>query len=50
MSFYPSGNNKLCPSSDWTCPYYNQGWCEMDMPEVECDDYMYYSEEDEEGD
>ena len=39
----------LCPSGDWSCPYYNQGNCEMNTPEVECDDYIYYNDLEEEG-
>ena len=41
-----------CPAESWDCPYYKKdGICGMPAeegchPRTECEDYMYYSEED----
>ena len=28
-------NEYFCPVGDWSCPYYNQGQCELDNPQLE---------------
>ena len=28
-----------CLTEDCECPYYKNGFCELDNPEEECDDY-----------
>lgn len=38
--FYP-----LCPTDDFTCPYYNAGLCLIESPARECDDYIAYYED-----
>lgn len=38
----------ICPVDDWTCPYcYDEGFCTLEMPFVDCDDFAYYWVEDE---
>lgn len=38
----------ICPSLDFTCPYYEQGYCTLENPAAECDDYaMRYDDEEE---
>ena len=34
---------KLCPTDDFTCPYYdgNTGRCELETADEDCDDYSY---------
>lgn len=40
-----------CPTSDWNCPYYNQGGiCMLDNPAEECDDYYATVGDDEDED
>ena len=42
-------NNKKCPVNAWDCPYFNlEDECELDYPEIECDDYCFYNGEEEE--
>ena len=41
-------NEYFCPVGQWDCPYYNQGQCELNNPQLECDDYALISIEDEE--
>lgn len=37
-----------CPINDWSCPYHSRyGSCTCEKPELNCDDYMYYIEEEE---
>lgn len=40
----------LCPSGDFTCPYWNKGWCALEHPENECDDFAALCGDDEEED
>lgn len=51
---YDYGFN-CCPADDFTCPYYKSGFCRLDNPEEECDEFadwldsenaIYESEED----
>ena len=38
----------VCPTLDFTCPYYEQGYCTLENPAAECDDYaMRYDDEEE---
>lgn len=37
--------NYVCPGWNFGCPYYSQGFCKMDNPLEECDDYAYYNYE-----
>lgn len=38
----------ICPVLDFTCPYYEQGYCTLENPAEECDDYaMRYDDEGE---
>ena len=38
----------ICPVLDFTCPYYEQGYCTLENPAEECDDYaMRYDNEEE---
>lgn len=38
----------ICPVLDFTCPYYEQGYCTLENPAEECDDYaMRYDDEEE---
>ena len=36
---------KQYPARDFDCPYYDddEGYCLLNNPEEECDDYAYYS-------
>lgn len=36
-----------CPTLDFSCPYYFQGFCSLDNPEQECEDMMLELEETE---
>lgn len=38
---------KGCPTLDFACPYFYQGFCQMDNPEQECEDMMFELEEGE---
>lgn len=29
----------VCPSGDFTCPYWSQGFCTIGDPKEDCDDY-----------
>lgn len=37
--------NYVCPGLSFDCPYYSQGFCEIDNSLEECDDYAYYNYE-----
>lgn len=38
----------ICPVLDFLCPYYEQGYCTLENPAEECDDYaMRYDDEEE---
>ena len=39
-----------CPVLDWTCPYYENGECQLENCEEECDAFYEYWEEEEEED
>ena len=40
----------ICPVLDFTCPYYEQGYCTLENPAEECDDYaMMYDDEEEDS-
>lgn len=34
-----------CLCEDSSCPYYDGGWCKLEKPEEECDDYATLLEE-----
>lgn len=36
---------RYCLCEDSSCPYYNKGWCDLEHPEEECDDYATLYEE-----
>ena len=40
---------KECPvlEAEFDCPYCLCGFCKLEHPEEECDDYYYYMEENE---
>lgn len=39
---------KGCPTLNFTCPYWFQGFCSLDNPEQECEDMMFeFKDEDE---
>lgn len=35
-----------CPTLDFSCPYYFQGFCSLDNPEQECEDMMLEDEDE----
>ena len=38
-----------CPVDDYTCPYWQKdGTCGLHNPTEECDEFMWYEEEEEE--
>ena len=40
----------VCPSGDFTCPYWAQGFCTIGNPNDECDDFaslVYFLEEED---
>lgn len=40
----------ICPVFDFTCPYYERGYCTLENPIEECDDYaMMYDDEEEDS-
>lgn len=35
----------ICPVDDWTCPYCDdEGFCILENPYDDCDDYAYFYE------
>ena len=34
---------ELCPTGDIECPYYKNGYCTLEKPDEDCDDYAYYN-------
>lgn len=40
-----------CYPDDWGCPYYEPetGACSLEDPELECDDYAAFVEDEEQG-
>ena len=36
-----------CPVNDWNCPYYKYGECGIENPVDECDDFVYFWDEDD---
>jgi hypothetical protein len=38
---------KACPVCDMDCPYFALGYCKLENPQEECDDYAMYWESEE---
>ena len=36
-----------CPANGLDCPYYKDGECGIENPLFECDDFMFFWDEDE---
>lgn len=37
-----------CSALDFSCPYYEQGFCNLENPKEECDEFFFEFEEEEE--
>lgn len=36
-----------CPANGWDCPYYKNGECALEEPYVDCGDFAYFWDADD---
>lgn len=36
-----------CPAYDYECPYYEDGWCNLEDAKTQCDEFYGLEEEEE---